>query len=311
MLHSSTHSVMFHHFHSDRHEPAQGSLSEGDFKEMLEWLGNNYSLLGANEYKKRFEKGTLQNSDICLSFDDALKCQYDVAVPVMNEYGLDAFFFVYSSAFTESPDYLEIYRYFRTSAFDGIDDFYKEFFDIVEQDNVKAFAEHKSLYTKMDYLSAFPFYTENDKWFRYLRDKYLVGGQYYKIMNELMLVKGFDIESAKYHLWMSEDDLNNIFKQGHTIGLHSYSHPTQMSKLPKSEQEIEYQKNYEHLSKITGYPIKVMSHPCGDYNQDTLDILSSMGITIGFRSSMSVKDIHSSFEIPREDHANVFKEMQK
>jgi hypothetical protein len=74
---------------------------------------------------------------------------------------------------------------------------------------------------------------------------------------------------------------------------------------------VEYQKNYKHLSKSIGKPIKVMSHPCGDYNQDTLDILSAMGLTIGFRSNMFVKNIRSSLEIPREDHANVFKEMQQ
>ena len=54
-----------------------------------------------------------------------------------------------------------------------------------------------------------------------------------------------------------------------------------------------------------------MSHPCGDYNLDTLSLLKEMGIQIGFRSSMSVKEIKSPLEIPREDHANVFKEMKQ
>ena len=44
-------------------------------------------------------------------------------------------------------------------------------------------------------------------------------------------------------------------------------------------------------------------------NQDTLDILNSMNIEMGFRSSMSVTDIKSPLEIPRDDHSNVFKEM--
>ena len=127
----------------------------------------------------------------------------------------------------------------------------------------------------------------------------------------MMRIKGFDIDSAKKHLWMTVDELSDIHKQGHTIGLHSYSHPTQISKLSKFEQQTEYQRNYEHLSKVTQTHIDVMSHPCGDYNQDTLDVLSSMGVTIGFRSNMSVNDIHSSLEIPREDHANIFREMNK
>ena len=82
-----------------------------------------------------------------------------------------------------------------------------------------------------------------------------------------------------------------------------------MSKLSKAKQELEYQKNYDHLTDLISKPIKVMSHPCGDYNEITLEILKSMNIDIGFRSNMSVKEILSPLEIPREDHANVFKEM--
>ena len=39
------------------------------------------------------------------------------------------------------------------------------------------------------------------------------------------------------------------------------------------------------------------------YNQDTLDVLSEIGIKMGFRASMEVREIKSSLEIPREDHA--------
>ena len=54
-----------------------------------------------------------------------------------------------------------------------------------------------------------------------------------------------------------------------------------------------------------------MSHPRGDYNEDTLTILDEMGIRIGFRSSLSENTIKGRFEIPRDDHANIYKAMQK
>ena len=49
---------------------------------------------------------------------------------------------------------------------------------------------------------------------------------------------------------------------------------------------------------------------CGDYNDDTLKILDDMGIRIGFRSSLSETTIKGKFEIPRDDHANIYKAMQ-
>ena len=302
---------MFHHFHNEHHLPAQGSLSPSDFTEMIDWLSNNYSLLNASQYKQQFENYTLKDTDICLSFDDALKCQYDIAVPIMNRLGIEAFFFANSSAFSDNPDPLEMFRYFRTACFSDIEEFYEDFFEHVREKDINEFSIQHSTYRALDYLTEYSFYTENDKWFRYLRDMYLVGDQYIEIMSDLMLKKDFDMNLAKQNLWMLEQDLVDIETQGHLIGLHSYSHPTKMSKLSKSEQESEYKRNYKHLSKLIGKPINVMSHPCGDYNELTLNILTEMNIEIGFKSNMSVKEFRSPLEIPREDQANVFKEMHQ
>jgi hypothetical protein len=46
------------------------------------------------------------------------------------------------------------------------------------------------------------------------------------------------------------------------------------------------------------------------YNYDTLAILEEMGIRIGFRSNLSEKTIKGKFEVPRDDHANVYKAMK-
>ena len=302
---------MFHHFHNENHLPAQGSLSSSDFIEMIEWLNANYSLINASEYEQKFQNKTLKSDDICLSFDDGLKCQYDIVVPVLRKFGLDAFFFIYSSIFTNNPDPLEIYRYFRTTEFGEIDDFYDQFNQAVKIKSSSNYLNHHSKYKKANYLSEFHFYTENDKWFRYLRDQYLTKDQYDEIMQNLMLQKSFDANKAKKDLWVSEQNLVDIDNQGHIIGLHSHTHPTKMSKLTRAQQLFEYQKNYEQLTQLIGKPIKAMSHPCGDYNENTLNILSELKITIGFRSNMSVQSIQSRFEIPREDHANILKRMNK
>ena len=46
---------------------------------------------------------------------------------------------------------------------------------------------------------------------------------------------------------LGKDELLKIHENGHVIGLHSYSHPTQMSKLPADQQLNEYQQNLTHL----------------------------------------------------------------
>ena len=306
---SFTHSIMFHHFHDDRHLPAQGSLSSSDFSEMLNWLSHKFNLIGAKDYLKRFELSQLTDKDICLSFDDALLCQYDIALPILEERGIDAFFFVYSSVFGGAPDNLEVFRYFRTNNFHGIDDFYNQFFKFVEIEYKGELDQHHSQYQKLNYLKAFPVYTENDKWFRYLRDEVLGAPKYEQLMLHLMASKSFSQSEIIKDLWMTEDEVKEISKQGHLVGLHSYSHPTQMSKLSYQEQHQQYKKNLEHLNALVG-DVVCISNPCGDYNDDTLKIIDDMGIRIGFRSSLSETTIKGKFEIPRDDHANIYKAMQ-
>ena len=58
---------------------------------MLEWLNKNYSLLNAEEYQIKLKK---LDTDICLSFDDGLKCQFDIAFPVLKELGIKIFLFI-------------------------------------------------------------------------------------------------------------------------------------------------------------------------------------------------------------------------
>ncbi|MGV0999607.1 MAG: polysaccharide deacetylase family protein [Fluviibacter sp.] len=306
-----THSVMFHHFHDDgKHPKSQGSLSASDFEMMIDWLSTNYQILGADDYAFRLESNSLKNNQICLSFDDALLGQYDIAVPILKDRGIKAFFFVYSSPLCGDPDPLEIYRHFRSTKFAKIDDFYDVFFIQTKESHPEVYADALKNFDADQYLSSFPFYTKNDKYFRFLRDMVLGKLKYEQIMNSLMTKLNFDVVLASQSLWMNNEHIKLLHENGHNIGLHSYSHPTTMHTLSKKAQELEYKKNFEHLESVLKARPMAMSHPCGNYNEDTLKIMEKLGIKIGFRSSNYVKHIKSNLEVPRNDHANVYNEMK-
>ena len=131
----------------------------------------------------------------------------------------------------------------------------------------------------------------------------------YKKVKDNNIIIGFNTNEIIDRLWMSESNLKEISKKGHLIGLHSFSHPTRISKLNYHEQKNEYVTNYRHLENLVG-KIVSMSHPCGDYNSDTLSILKDLGIQIGFRSSLEPNEIKSKYEIPREDHVNILNQMK-
>lgn len=308
---SFPHGVMFHHFHDEHHPKSQGSISAEQFESMLSWLAERRNILSASDFTHKLNSQKLENNDICITFDDALLCQFEVALPILRAFKIQAFFFIYTSPFHDDPDPLEIYRIFRNSCFSDIDIFYEQFFSAVSSEFRQIFSSAMSDFKKIDYLYEYEFYSHNDKWFRYLRDRALSRNEYFQIMEKLMIDHEFDAKEAQKSIWMTSENLNALVANGQTIGLHSYSHPVSFQSLDKKTQEWEYRKNFEHLKEITGISPVSMSHPFGNYNHVTLEILDEMKIQIGFRDNCSIKEICSIHEVPREDHTNVLSRMQK
>src|SRR4051812_1212306 len=103
---------MFHHFHGGAHARGQGAISAQQLDELLDFVGAG-RILPALEWQERSTRGTLAPDDLCITFDDALRCQVDIALPVLESRGLTAFWFVYSSVFEGVRERLEIYRHVR------------------------------------------------------------------------------------------------------------------------------------------------------------------------------------------------------
>lgn len=302
----TAHGVMFHHFYDKDHVRGQGAVSADELIAIINHVGRD-RILSAEEWLVRADRGTLGDNDVCLTLDDALLCQYDVALPVLSELGLTAFWFVYSSVFEGQLEPLEIYRYFRTTSFPTVDDFYRDFSASVAETYPQEYDQSVSAFEGDSYLAEFPFYTSGDRLFRYLRDEILGSQRYETVMATMMDAAGFDHLAAGEKLWMNDDHLRLIGRAGHKIGLHSFSHPTRLVELDPGDQAEQYRKNAEHLERVTGEPVVCMSHPCNSYDESTLSILADMGVTLGFRSNMAKAPNPVNLEFPREDHANIMK----
>lgn len=308
---SKAHGIMYHHFRDNqKHIVGQGSISAETFNDMLDFYGKDHNIIGAGEFLQKSEAGTLSPADVCLTFDDGLLCQYDVAYPVMKDRGLTAFWFIYTSPLDGVIEKIELYRHFRFSKFSDIEDFYSAFFNIVAANDPEAMAAIHS-FDPDQYLKEFPFYTPNDKRFRYMRDRVLGVSKYNMTMDKMLETYQYDIEKNSQILWLNADHIKNLRRQGHIIGLHSYSHPTVMSDKSYLEQSREYTTNKRQLESVLNEKITAVSYPCNSYNSDTLKCMRELGIRIGFRANMvdvQLEDIR--YEYPRQDHANIMKAME-
>lgn len=304
------HGIMFHHFHDGTHPVSQGSISADQLAQIIDHLGAG-RILGAREWLRRATTGSLEPRDVCLTFDDALLCQYDVALPVLEHFHLTGFWFVYTSVCTGTIEMLEVYRRFRHECFADIDHFYDSFFDTIGEtvygDHVNAGLQR---FDPAEYLWDCPFYSTSDKRFRFVRDEILGSTAYDSVMTQMMDHHGFDISRCTSALWMREAHLRDLHGRGHLMGLHSHTHPTALASLPAEEQEKEYATNHETLRDIVGETPLAMSHPGDSYTTETLGILRRLGIKVGFRATMASRVNAGELEFPREDHMNVLRALQ-
>ncbi len=303
------HGVMFHHFRGEGHADGQGAITGEQLADMLDWLGPD-RFLTPQDWTERAVAGRLGPDDLCLTFDDALLCQYEIAAPVLKAYGLTGFWFIYSAVLEGRPERLELYRHFRSTRFADVDAFYGAFQACLERSEHGAEARAAlSDFQPERYLAQFDFYTDADRRFRFLRDRVLGPARYEALMDALMDEdEGFDLEHAAARLWMTEDHLLDLRDQGHVIGLHSYSHPTDLAALGEAGQRDEYARNHAHLTGLLGAAPRVMSHPCNAYDARTLKVLGELGIVMGFRSNLH--DCGGGpLELPREDHGRIARQM--
>ena len=301
--------VMFHHFHGKKFPKMQGSISSTDFVKIIKYLKKKYNLLNPNDFINKFYDGDLKSKDICLTFDDCLKSQIQLALPVLKKFNIKAFFFIYSSIFGKKLDKFEAYRDFRSTIYKSIDNFYLDFFNLIEKTMPLESKLFKKNYKK-SYLHKFSFYTTNDRKYRYYRDVVLSKKQHDNLMSMLMSEKNYDLLTRKKKIIMSMSDIKNILKHDHQIGLHSHTHPIRIDQLNYTQQLKEYKINKRVLKKICKKDLISMSHPCGRYNNNTLKILKKLNIKIGFRSNMHKKYIKNCYEIPRLDHVDVLKKLK-
>jgi peptidoglycan/xylan/chitin deacetylase (PgdA/CDA1 family) len=305
---SGAHGIMFHHFHNDVVPASQGSLSAGGFERILDFYGSR--ILPAEEFFERVERREIRPTDVCLTFDDGLRSQVDVALPIMQQRNLTAFWFIYSNAFSKPSHDLEMYRAFRHEKFGDMNTFYASFENEVMRSlyrnvSIEALASDRA----RNHLSQYTFYTERDRRFRFLRDLVLGPAAYCEIMGRMMTTAKFDPNSVAGRLWCTGPELQRLTDGGHIVGLHSYSHPTRISDLDEREQREEYRRNAADIRAIVGRDPLTMSHPCNSYSDITLAVLADLGVKLGFRADMSKLD-GGALEVPREDHANLIERLE-
>ncbi|MCX6123734.1 MAG: polysaccharide deacetylase family protein, partial [Proteobacteria bacterium] len=209
------HGIMFHHFHNERHSKGQGSIGSDEFARILHYVGLE-NILSADEWLADFLGNRLRPNQTCITFDDSLLCQYEIALPVLQRYNLKAFWFVYTSVVMGEVAKLEIFRKFRSVFFPDFGEFYTNFLKTLNDSSISARALRALRdFVPGSYLPEYAFYSDDDRRFRYLRDKVLGPNDYFAIMDQMVGQYVEDLDAFSSDLWMTAGHIKTLHESGH------------------------------------------------------------------------------------------------
>lgn len=92
---------------------------------------------------------------------------------------------------------------------------------------------------------------------------------------------------------LSEDDIKTFF-QNHEISAHTWSHPFP-NYVPKESLIFEIYRDRQILEEVAGYPVRGMSYPYGNYNQEVISEFRALGMEYS-RTTKST----NSYDIPAD-----------
>jgi peptidoglycan/xylan/chitin deacetylase (PgdA/CDA1 family) len=289
---------MFHYFHDNQeYKKVQGSISSEEL--LLVLKSNKFNILSPSEWLDLFLEDRLQTNDVFLSFDDGLKEQIKIALPILEKFNIKGLFNIYTEPIISNEiSNIEFYRYVRNHAFDSTDEFYKYFFKVVK---LNYGVDVKKIHIGK-YLSKYSFYSYNDKLFRFVRDV-LLTIEYHEIMQKIAKEKNVIIKNLVDTIYMNQDDIKKLNSSGHFTGLHSHHHSTVMDAMNYEQSLNDYSLNKSILEKLILKEITIAAYPLGKYNEDTIKALKNIDIQFGFESKKT--DNSSSFKLSRVDIADI------
>src|SRR5439155_6139942 len=232
------HGIRLQYFHGGSHPRRTGSI---DADQLASFLQRSL-ILPAREWLARSISGELGAHDACLTFDGNLMCQRDVALPVLREFGLTAFWFTCSAPLQGHPVQSVVDQLFGDMCFTAHSHFQEAFVRQLEC------SQHWPMVEML--LEERPARCDRQEIYEFIRDDILGPTQYREVMDALMNEKGFDARAAVSDLWMNDTDIRALYDAGHVIGLHSHTCPARIDKLDEDAQREEYFENYAYLHHL-------------------------------------------------------------
>lgn len=296
---------MYHYTRDLKHSryPEIKGLDVKLFREQIAFMKSNFNIVTMEQVLEAIStKDKLPEKALLLTFDDGYADNYNVAMPILEEYGVQGSFFIPGKTFT-THQLLDVNKIHYVLASANI-------YNLVED-----------LKKEMDYYRGQEFqYTPTEELFA----KYAVASRFdiketvfvkqmlqtvlpeklRNIISSKLFAKyvGVTEEQLAYELYMSEEQIRTMKRHGMFIGIHGYDHYW-LGNLPVEQMENDISLALDALDEFVDRKQWVMNYPYGNYNKDVLAYISKQGACLGLTTEVRLADIDKDnpLELPRLD----------
>jgi peptidoglycan/xylan/chitin deacetylase (PgdA/CDA1 family) len=262
------------------------------FEKQLKYLKSKYNIVSTDEFVS-----SKCRDNILLTFDDGLKCHYDIVAPILTDLNLPAIFFV-SSGPTVHKEALLVHQLQILIAESKYNkSLFKELFDFSE----KHCDSMDSLIKKNPHLHIHQYETSDynfiKKCFQIFIDLEVAKG----FLNELLDHYCPGEESLFESMYLSLDECREMINHGFDIGGHSRSHRW-MEYLDQEKIRHEVSDDIDLFCKLDIEP-RYYCYPYGSYSDTCIEIIRAAGFSYGFSIESGYFDNknYDPFKIKRFD----------
>lgn len=273
------------------------------FREQIAFMKSNFNIVTMEQVLEAIStKEKLPEKALLLTFDDGYADNYNVAMPILEEYGVQGSFFIPGKTFT-THQLLDVNKihYVLASAniYNLVEDLKKEM-DYYRGQEFQ-YAPTEELFAKYAVASRFDI---KETVFVKQMLQTVLPEKLRNIISSKLFAKyvGVTEEQLAYELYMSEEQIRTMKRHGMFIGIHGYDHYW-LGNLPVEQMESDISLALDALDEFVDRKQWVMNYPYGNYNKDVLAYISKQGACLGLTTEVRLADIDKDnpLELPRLD----------
>jgi peptidoglycan/xylan/chitin deacetylase (PgdA/CDA1 family) len=299
---ASTCMVVMYHYVRDAAAtpfPEIRALSPALFEQQLDWLQEEYTLIGLPELDAAVNDGAALPPDAALlTFDDGFVDHYATVLPILRRRSLRGAFFLSHDACGPSPRLLGVHKTHFLLAQLGAEAFGRAVLAECE-------LSRTSLTSSRTVFGVDRWEESYDRAIKHLLNFELPFADADRVLEALFARHIGDATAFARRLYLDESMAREMAAAGMTIGYHTRTH-RMLSRLDVAAQRSELAGGVEWLRSVTGQTAVPFCYPWGGrqtYTADTVALLRDTGYSLAFNTvrRRAAPGVDHPYEIPRFD----------